>query len=75
MKHSADHYNEFFYRADRRNATTPTTELVAFSQLTELSQSSASTNPICIPVVPIVAESREATGHVATARSLGIQAI
>ena len=48
------------------DATTPTTELVALSQRTELSQSSASTNPICIPVVPIVAETREATGHVAT---------
>jgi len=38
------------------DATTPTTEPVALSQPTEISQSSASTDPMRVPVLPIVVE-------------------
>jgi len=38
------------------DATTPTTEPVALSQPTEISQSSASTDPMHVPVLPIVVE-------------------
>jgi hypothetical protein len=47
-------------------AMTPASESLALSQPTELSQSSASTDPMHLPVLPIVVETREPTGHAAT---------
>lgn len=47
-------------------AMTPASESPALSQPTDLSQSSASTDPMNLPVLPIVAETREPTGHGAT---------
>jgi hypothetical protein len=47
-------------------ATTPTSELMALSQPTELLQSSASSVPVHSVILLIVVETRELTGHAAT---------
>jgi len=48
------------------DAMTPASEPLALSQSTALSQSSASTDSSRLPILPILEENREPTGHAAT---------